>query len=277
MTDFNLTNEYCIYNGLDQEEAAIQHILNIASEFYRINDISINNDKTVVISINCRVSNLYLTISGLPISVAKKGESYCYLGIFLSSEDLSKPNLAKTKLDVWFFVNLVLKKVILDKQFAYLVSAILFLIVSYCTQFNFIPAESKSASVVSFANSIGILDQLFSHKFYDLQKWMDPRGPISVWFEIFACFLDGLVFSFDDSLLLDGLTSFDIRQSHVFSVIGENLLQASTAHFSVYTDGSLSGLNISGMKADTAVYFEDVDLDIGMRVSGLVSSTMAEL
>ncbi|KAG9291523.1 hypothetical protein G9A89_021942 [Geosiphon pyriformis] len=55
-------------------QTAIQHILNVASEFFRINDISINNDKTVAIPINCRVVNPFLTISGAPISIAKKGE-----------------------------------------------------------------------------------------------------------------------------------------------------------------------------------------------------------
>ncbi|KAG9303325.1 hypothetical protein G9A89_013651 [Geosiphon pyriformis] len=101
-------------------QAATQHILNVASEFFRFNDISINNNKTVAISINCQVSNPYLTVSGSPISIAKKKEFHCYLGIFLSSESLSKPSIAKTHLDVRFFVNLILRKAISDKQFAYL-------------------------------------------------------------------------------------------------------------------------------------------------------------
>ncbi|KAG9301632.1 hypothetical protein G9A89_016702 [Geosiphon pyriformis] len=187
--------------------AATQYILDIASEFFRFNDISINNDKTVVISINCQVVDPVLTVSGSPISIAKKGELHCYLGIFLSSEGLSRPSLAKAHSNIRFFVNLILKKVILDKQFAYLVFSVIFPIIGYRTQFSFIPdvlickglksksgllldfpndalhhpslynlktfeqvqAKSKLASVVAFANSAGVLGRLFSYRSHDLQ------------------------------------------------------------------------------------------------------------
>ncbi|KAG9293949.1 hypothetical protein G9A89_019287 [Geosiphon pyriformis] len=120
-------------------QMATQHILDVASEFFFINDISINNNKTVAIPINSRVSSPSLSISSSPISIAKKGESYQYLGIFLSTEGLSKPSLAKAHSDIRFFTNLVLKKVVSDKQFLYLVLAVLHPIVSYRTQFSFIP------------------------------------------------------------------------------------------------------------------------------------------
>ncbi|KAG9299723.1 hypothetical protein G9A89_013083 [Geosiphon pyriformis] len=119
-------------------QAATQYILDIASKFFRVNNISINNEKTVAIPINQRVSSASLSISGLLILIACKKESHQYLGIYLSSESLSKSSLAKAHLNVRFFVNLVLKKVISDKQFLYLVSAVLQPIVSYRTQFSFI-------------------------------------------------------------------------------------------------------------------------------------------
>ncbi|KAG9298382.1 hypothetical protein G9A89_005242 [Geosiphon pyriformis] len=59
---------------IGSSQTTTQYILNIAREFFRFNNISINNNKTVAIFINCWVSNSYLTVSGLPISVAKKGE-----------------------------------------------------------------------------------------------------------------------------------------------------------------------------------------------------------
>ncbi|KAG9291885.1 hypothetical protein G9A89_012170 [Geosiphon pyriformis] len=134
-------------------QVATQYIFDIASEFF----------------------------SGLPISIAKKGEPHHYLGIFLFSEDFSRPSLAKTHLDVRFFVNLVLKKAISDKQFAYLVSSVLFPIIDYRTQFSFIPvsAESKLAFVIAFANSAGVLGHLFSYRSYDLQvfSWC-PHHPL---------------------------------------------------------------------------------------------------
>ncbi|KAG9307797.1 hypothetical protein G9A89_023362 [Geosiphon pyriformis] len=119
-------------------QATTQHILDVTSKFFRFNNISINNNKTVTIPINCWVSDPHLTVSGVPISIAKKGESHHYLSIFLSSEGLSKPSLAKAQANVRFFVNLVLKKVVSDKQCVYLVSTVLFSIICYKTQFSFV-------------------------------------------------------------------------------------------------------------------------------------------
>ncbi|KAG9304351.1 hypothetical protein G9A89_019913 [Geosiphon pyriformis] len=124
---------------VSSSQAATQHILNVASNFFYLNDISINNNKTVAIPINCQVTAPCLTISGMPISITKRDKSHHYLGIFLSSEGFSKPSLVKTHSDVRFFINLVLRKAISDKQFAYLVSSVLFPIISYRTQFSFIP------------------------------------------------------------------------------------------------------------------------------------------
>ncbi|KAG9301075.1 hypothetical protein G9A89_015811, partial [Geosiphon pyriformis] len=186
-------------------QSATQHILDVASKFFQINDISINNDKTVAIPINCRVRDPAFFISGLPISVAKKGEFHQYLDIFLLTESLFKPSLAKVHSNIHFFTNLVLKKAISDKQFLYLVSVVLQLIISYRTQFSFdamickglklksglplnfpsnsihhsffydlkfflqIQSEDKVASLINFANSGGIVGHLFSHRSYDLQ------------------------------------------------------------------------------------------------------------
>ncbi|KAG9292451.1 hypothetical protein G9A89_015321 [Geosiphon pyriformis] len=188
MTDFGLSDGYCVCDNLDQGEvfslllwrifynpllcevkrheqffgsgrlssyfavgafiddmiwvgncqAATQNILDIASEFFVVNNISINNEKTMAIPINLSVKIAFLSISGLPILIAKKGETHCYLGIFLSTEGLSKPSVAKTYFNVHFFANVVLRKAIINKQFLYLVSVILQPIISYHTQFSFV-------------------------------------------------------------------------------------------------------------------------------------------
>ncbi|KAG9289961.1 hypothetical protein G9A89_010267 [Geosiphon pyriformis] len=139
MTNFGLLDSYKVHNELDQGEYRIDsrfvakfdrievsgekifflavgafvddtiwYILNIASEFFVINDILINNDKMVAISINRRIKNALLLINGVPILIAKKAHK-----------------------DVKFFSNIVLKKAIMDKQFCYLVLAVLQSIVSY--------------------------------------------------------------------------------------------------------------------------------------------------
>ncbi|KAG9304661.1 hypothetical protein G9A89_021441 [Geosiphon pyriformis] len=360
---------------VSSSQAATQHILNVVSKFFRINDISINNDKTVAILINCRVANSSFLISGLPISVANKGESHWYLGIFLSTEGLSKPSLAKAHLDIKFFANLVLKKTISNKQFLYLVSSVLHPIVNYRTQFSFVPlnfpndalhhpsfyglktfeqiqAEHKVAFVVCFANSVGILGHLFAYRSHDLQvllglvcifhgynlslggfranafclrngtpmvsvlgkskfvrclpslwrygiafvnqlwdckganftwatfkRWkkLDPHGPVSVWFDLSIAFFSIMAPISVMSSPVGKTAPQNILNLIEFDTICGHLLEVSSDSISVFTDSSLAGLGTVGMWAGAAVFFEGVDLGLGVVVSGLVSSTMVEL
>ncbi|KAG9307162.1 hypothetical protein G9A89_016990 [Geosiphon pyriformis] len=149
-------------------QSTTQHILNIASEFFRINDILINNDKTVVIPINSRVNNPSLFISGLPISITKKGKSYRYLNIFLSTESLFKPSLVRAHSDVHFFTNLMLRKAVSDKQFLYLVLVVLHPIVSYRTQFSFVlDLKLKSGLLLDFPS-----DTIHHPFFYGLKSFL---------------------------------------------------------------------------------------------------------
>ncbi|KAG9294223.1 hypothetical protein G9A89_021582 [Geosiphon pyriformis] len=338
--------------------SAMQHNFNIASEFFDINNIAINNDKTVAIPMNCRVMNSSLLISGSPISVAKKGESHYYLGIFLFTESLSKPNLAKANSDVQFFANFVLKKTVFDKQFIYLVSAVLYLIIGYRIQFSFVPTSSKSGLSHDFPNNaiyhpslynmktfeqiqteskvvscplhflqypvcvkINSLDNFLAgmvHIFsgseltlsgslasvfcycdrtpmflvlsksnylkyvsslwcYGIAFQLDSCGPVPIWFELSVQFLDSASSRSVCSSLLDNCGSLNILQSSKFSVISDGLLCADINHFSVYMDGSLSGLRTLNMKAGAAVFFEDIDMGLNVGVSGLMFSTMIEL
>ncbi|KAG9291552.1 hypothetical protein G9A89_021971 [Geosiphon pyriformis] len=144
----------------------------------------------MVILINSRVSNSFLSINSLLIFITKKSELHWYLSIFFLTEGLSKPSLVKVNLDIWFFTNLVLRKAVSDKQLLYLVLAVLHSIVSYRTQFSFVSvevcnrwdafilirftifsfmSESKVVSLISFANSGGVVGHLFSYRSYDLQ------------------------------------------------------------------------------------------------------------
>ncbi|KAG9300791.1 hypothetical protein G9A89_023589 [Geosiphon pyriformis] len=117
-------------------QASIQHILNVVSEFFLINDININNEKTVAIPINKKMGVPVLSINGQAIAVANSGVSHRYLGIFLSTNGLSKPSLAKANSDIRFFSNMVLWKAVSDKQFSYLVLAVLQPIVLCWTPLN---------------------------------------------------------------------------------------------------------------------------------------------
>ncbi|KAG9290028.1 hypothetical protein G9A89_010334 [Geosiphon pyriformis] len=329
-------------------QAATQHILDVASKFFGFNNISVNNDKMVAIPINCQVLDPHLTISGAPISIAKKGESHHYLGIFLSSE--------------------VLRKAVSDKQCVYLVFAVLFPIISYKTQFNFvsvgicnkwdalvhkilksksglpcdfpndvllhpllyglktfeqIQAESKLASTVVFANSAGILGSLacafchwcstpmslvlgefcffkcvsslrrygiafmeqlhdhngnvFSWETFKCWKRLDPCGPVLFWFVFSIRFLGGVGPLSSNSSLVNGHAVSNIHLFHDFGVVHDALPTIDAAHLSVYTDGSLSGLGTVDVRTDAAIFFEDINLGLGVGMSGLVSSTLTEL
>ncbi|KAG9300919.1 hypothetical protein G9A89_004977 [Geosiphon pyriformis] len=82
--------------------------------------------------------------------------------------------------------------------------------------------------------------------------------------------------AFIDNTIWD-CAGFDVHLSHNFSVVCDTLLTVDTAHLFVYMDGFLSSLDTVDMKAGAAVFFEDINSGLGVRVSGLVSSTLMEL
>ncbi|KAG9295246.1 hypothetical protein G9A89_000069 [Geosiphon pyriformis] len=261
MTDFGLTNGYHVHDGLDQGEHqesvckyrlnshfvsksghaksqaglfsffaasafvddtiwvgssqnATQHILNVAGKFFQINNISINNDKTVVIPINCR-----------------------YLGIFISTEGLLKPSLAKANLDVCFFTNLYYGIAFVDQLW------------------------DRHGDV-------------FSWLIFKWWKRLDPHGPVSEWFK---CSVEFLVAFRSFLLVSVGVGPVDICGSGDFASVCDCLSRVGTDSLSVYTDGSLKNLGTTGCRAGTAAFFEDINLGLGISVRGLVSSTLAEL
>ncbi|KAG9284424.1 hypothetical protein G9A89_023681 [Geosiphon pyriformis] len=165
MNDFSLTDGYRVCDRLDQDEVFLpllwkifydsllcevkrhEHLCSYQIDtklIARTDRIETNSrlffffaagvfvDDTIWVS-DCQTSMQYtLNIT------TRKGEAHKYLGIFLSTKELSKPSVTKAYSNVHFFVNMVLKKVITDKQFSYLVSAILQSIVNYRTQFSFV-------------------------------------------------------------------------------------------------------------------------------------------
>ncbi|KAG9287466.1 hypothetical protein G9A89_023838 [Geosiphon pyriformis] len=348
-------------------QTATQNILNVASKFFRINNISINNDKTVAISINYRVVSPFLTINGAPISIAKKGKPHQYLGIFLSMGGLSKPSFGQGTFEC--------PKAISDKQFSYLVLAVLHPIVSYRTQFSFhynkhtrakkrpktssnnslktfeqIQAESKSASIVCFANAVGILGHLSLYRFYDLQglswrpvhslvwfvflpiavyllvvsapvhsdssmvkfskcfsllrryriafveqlrhcndgafdwktfkhwKRLDLRGSIPNWFNVSVGYLGSADSSFSvHDCSVDVSFAPNVLKSTDFDLVHNCLLGLGANSLLVYTNRSLAGLGTLSVKLGTVVFFDDINMGLGVRVLGLLSSTLVEL
>ncbi|KAG9293320.1 hypothetical protein G9A89_007566 [Geosiphon pyriformis] len=198
--NFSLTDDYSVHDGLDQGEVFSPLFWRI---FYDLLLCEVKRQKSVY---RYRLNSHFVSRSGHAKSQAGFSTFFTagvfYLGIFLSTNGLSKPSLAKAHSDVCFFSNLVLKKAVSDKQFLYLVLAVLQPIVSYRMQFSFVPvsvcdkwdalirkdlklksglplnfpsdtihhpffyglkffsqcqSESKIASLISFANSCGVL------------------------------------------------------------------------------------------------------------------------
>ncbi|KAG9286676.1 hypothetical protein G9A89_012226 [Geosiphon pyriformis] len=366
ITDFGLTDDYCVHNSLDQgEESVCEYRLNshfifkysraeTRAELFSFFTAGTFVDDTIWVGSSQRAtkhildaSDLSLSISDLLISIAKKSESHQYLGIFFSTEDLSKLSLAKANSDTCFFTNLVLRKAISDKQLLYLVLAVFHSIVSYRTQFSFVPVgvcnkwdalihkglKLKSGLLLDFSS-----DTIYHPSFYGLksfcpvhllnffvyvhvsasnnfladmvrilldcnlslssflansfqfndgtlmfavlgksrflkflpflyrygvafvdQLWnssgarLDFRGPIPEWFKISVVFLSGLALSSAYLLDLSGIGCQNILESEDYE------------------------LGTVGCKVSTAAFFENINLGLGVDISGLMLLAMAEL
>ncbi|KAG9293692.1 hypothetical protein G9A89_019029 [Geosiphon pyriformis] len=328
-------NTIWIGNG----QTLTQYILDITSEFFDMNDISINNNKTV-------------------------GESHRYLGIFLFIEGFSKPSLTKTHADIRFFSNLVLRKVVLNKQFFYLVLAVFQPIICYHMQFSFVAkskglrtkaflpknfpikalhhsslyglklfeqvqAEAKVTSVISFSNALGIFDCLFKHRTLDLQLRVCPlnnflAGVVRIFLDtsVFlvnklpnafckpghfpmseilgaSCYFDivcslkcfGVAFvpvwfsktfvymcsSLVNSNNGEVLNSSGLFCSSNFLVVCECLHEVWIEKLNIFTDSSLSDLGTLGVACEAAAYFFEINLGVGIRIQGLLSSILVKL
>ncbi|KAG9304014.1 hypothetical protein G9A89_005924 [Geosiphon pyriformis] len=361
-------------------QSSMQYVLNIASDFFSINNISINNEKTVAIPINQGVRFAFLSISGQPISIAKKNKAHRYLGIFLSTKGLSKLSLAKAHSDVCFFVHTVLRKAIMDKQFSYLVLAVLQPIVNILIKKDFkskahllcnfsdaalhhpflyglksfeqVQSETKVVSLISFSNAPDILGRLFEHRCLDLQiqgwaslnSFQAPSGeqffggcsedflnnglslvnnlsnffrhlghfsmslilgeslyfdsvqslkcygvafgdrifnkkggPVSFWFVVVSKYLLDKSFFSSGSSGTAHSCGLNILEFDVFFSVWDGLHGVWSGCFEIYMDGSLMGAGSADVSSGAAAYFLVLDLSIGVKVYGLLSSTIAEL
>ncbi|KAG9304509.1 hypothetical protein G9A89_020073 [Geosiphon pyriformis] len=185
-------------------QASTQYALNIASEFFVINNISINSEKTVAISINQGVKTASLSICGQPISIAKKGEAYHYLGIFLFIEKLFKPSVARTHSNVHFFTNVLLRKAVTDKQFSYLDLAGL---------------KSKACLLHNFPSETLHHPSLYGLKSFE-QASLDPlQFPVRLCISPMNNFLAGVVRIFlDNKLFLANKLPSAFHDSGVFPI-----------------------------------------------------------
>ncbi|KAG9305150.1 hypothetical protein G9A89_010658 [Geosiphon pyriformis] len=227
--------------------ASTQYVLNIASEFFVINDISINSKKMVAIPINQGVKVALLSICGQPILIAKKSESHCYLGIFLSTEELSK------------------LKSFEQVQFKGKVAALILF--------------SNASGILGYLFSHKFLDlQVFG--------WapLDPlQFSVRLCVNPVNNFLAGVVkiFLSNELSLVNNLpTAFrssDILGSGEFFAIKDRLHDIWSGFFEVFTDGFLRNAGSVEVASGAAVYFPALNLSVGVAVHGFLSFTINEL
>ncbi|KAG9306962.1 hypothetical protein G9A89_000876 [Geosiphon pyriformis] len=258
--------------------ASMQYILDIASEFFSINDIFINNDKTVVILINQRVVDVSLYISGQPIFITKKGKSYRYLGIFLSMKGFFRPSLAKAHEDR------LKAKAFLSKDFPN--EALHYSSLYGVKFFEQMQTEAKIASVVGFSNASGILGRLFVHCALDLQvlgwalvnplhllvklkhwKKLSPYGPVPVWFNKAFMYMTDHLAGFNGDVA--DLSCSNFLESSVFLCVHKCLHKVWARELNIFTDGSLSELGTAEMACGVAAYFSEINAGVGVEIRGL--------
>ncbi|KAG9296236.1 hypothetical protein G9A89_014828 [Geosiphon pyriformis] len=108
-------------------------------------------------------------------------------------------------------------------------------------------------------------------------KRLDPCGSVPKWFKLSVAFLNVRSSSFIHPSVLTSVGSLNIFESCDFVFVCDCFSQVHTDSLSVYTNKFLSNLDTVGCRASTATFFEDIDVGLSIGMSGLMSSTLAEL
>ncbi|KAG9287888.1 hypothetical protein G9A89_017483 [Geosiphon pyriformis] len=109
---------------------------------------------------------------------------------------------------------------------------------------------------------------------YMKMKKLDPRGLMLGWFVSLVEFIESgdLVGGNDSSYLLSSkFFSYDT------SYVKDHLSQVGSDVIPVYTNSLVRDFDSSGASGDAATYFPNADMGVGVRVPGLLSSTLAEM
>ncbi|KAG9290565.1 hypothetical protein G9A89_020935 [Geosiphon pyriformis] len=119
---------------------------------------------------------------------------------------------------------------------------------------------------------------VFDWKTFKCWKRLDSRGPIPDWFGVSVGYLGGVSSFFSVHGCSVSISSvLSVLESTDFDLVCNRLLGLGADSLLVYTDGSLAGLGTVSVKSGVVVFFDDINMGLGVKVSGLLSSTLAEL
>ncbi|KAG9304911.1 hypothetical protein G9A89_010773 [Geosiphon pyriformis] len=76
---------------------------------------------------------------------------------------------------------------------------------------------------------------------------------------------------------LGGVRLLSVLESSKFRCIGSSLLNVMVNGLFVYMDGSLMNLGNTNIRAGAVVFFKNMNLDLGVKISDLLSSTLVKL
>ncbi|KAG9299624.1 hypothetical protein G9A89_020795 [Geosiphon pyriformis] len=217
---------------VENGQASTQHIFNVASEFFLINNININNEKMVAILINKRVGVPVLSINGQAIAVANPDlQTKCKIAFivqFANSSEILGCLFEHQFLDLqilcWILLNPLQYPVRLRVN----------------TSNNFL--ADKNGSVVSW------------HTFHQWKR-LGSRGPVLLWFLKASTHLNSCLHAPPPASLASVCAS--VLDSTFFADICKEIYGLWADGIDVYTDSSLKGL--------------------GVEIHDVLSSTLAEL
>ncbi|KAG9295429.1 hypothetical protein G9A89_013458 [Geosiphon pyriformis] len=117
-----------------------------------------------------------------------------------------------------------------------------------------------------------LLFAIFDWKTFKCWKRLDPCGPVLDWFSLSVLFINNVTSSPVCPSSLGDADGF-----LKFKSVCNQLSYVKTCCLFVYTDSSLKDLGILQRKAGAAVFFEDIGLDLGVEISGLLFFTLMKL
>ncbi|KAG9302254.1 hypothetical protein G9A89_008745 [Geosiphon pyriformis] len=108
-------------------------------------------------------------------------------------------------------------------------------------------------------------------------KQLDPRGPVPYWFSLTSDFMNNSIFLGVGAATATKENVLSVLNSDKFSEVCDNLLKVWSDCIKIYTDGSLKYTGSVEVTGGAAAYFLAANAGIGVKVTGLLFSTLTEL